>query len=121
MRVLIADDHTPFAEVVRAMLEPEEGIEVVGAVPDGERALELARDLQPNVVLMDISMPRLDGFEATRRIRDEVPDARVVMLTGSDAPEDVERARAAGATAYLTKERIASELVPALLALARGA
>jgi DNA-binding NarL/FixJ family response regulator len=119
MRVLIADDHLPFTEVVRAMLEPEEEIEVVGAVPDGEQAIELARDLRPNIVLMDISMPRVDGIEATRRIHEEVPEAHVLILTGSNAPEDVERARDAGAEAYLTKERIASDLVPALLALCK--
>jgi DNA-binding NarL/FixJ family response regulator len=115
--VLIADDHRPFTEVVEAMLAPEERIEVVGAALDGEQAVELAQALQPNVVLMDISMPRLDGIEATRRIRDEVPSARVLMLSGSNAPEDVARARTAGASGYVTKERITSELVPALLAL----
>ena len=119
MRVLIADDHLPFTEVVRAMLEPEEEIEIVGAVPDGEQALELVRDLRPNAVVMDISMPRLDGIEATRRIHEEVPETQVLILTGSNAPEDVERARDAGAEAYLTKDQIASHLVPALLALCR--
>jgi DNA-binding NarL/FixJ family response regulator len=119
MRVLIADDQPSFTEVVRAMLEPEPEIEVVGAAPDGERAVELAQALRPNVVVMDISMPRVDGIEATRRILGEAPETQVLMLTGSDAPEDFERAQAAGAAAYVTKERIASELVPTLLSLVR--
>src|SRR5437899_3055496 len=118
MRVLIADDHLSFTEVVPRDARAGAGDRGrPGAVPDGEQAIELARDLRPNVVVMDISMPRLDGIEATRRIHEEVPEAHV--LIGPNAPEDVERAHDAGAEAYLTKEQIASDLVPTLLALCR--
>jgi DNA-binding NarL/FixJ family response regulator len=119
MRVLIADDHLSFTEVVRATLEHEELIEVVGAVPDGQQAMQQARALRPDVILMDISMPRVDGIEATRQILAELPDAHVLMLTGSNSPEDIARAQAAGAEGYLTKEQVASDLVPTLLALCR--
>jgi DNA-binding NarL/FixJ family response regulator len=115
VRVLIADDHRLFAEALRSILEPDERIEIVGSAANGEEAVDLARSLRPHVVLMDISMPRLDGVEATRRIHQELPGARVLMLTGSSARQDVARARKAGAAGYVTKDKIAAELVDAIL------
>ena len=111
VRVLIADDHRLFAEAVRAMLSTDERIEVVGLAESGDEAVTQADDLEPDVVLMDISMPGLNGVEATRRIVATRPDARVLMVTGSDAQEDVEAARTAGASGYMTKDKIAAELV----------
>jgi DNA-binding NarL/FixJ family response regulator len=118
VRVLIADDHRLFAEALRAILSADERIEVVGLAASGEDAVSKAGRLSPDVVLMDISMPGLDGVEATRRILDAVPDARVLMVTGSDAQEDVDAARGAGASGYVTKDRIAAELVVAILDVA---
>jgi len=97
------------------MLSTDERIEVVGLVESGQEAVAQADDLEPDVVLMDISMPGLDGVEATRRIVATRPEARVLMVTGSDAQEDVEAARTAGAAGYMTKDRIAAELVVAIL------
>jgi len=119
LRVLIADDHRLFAEALEAILAPDERIEVVGQAADGGEAVELARSLGPDVVLMDVSMPVLDGFEATREIRAQSKGVRVLMLTGSNSRDDVDRSREAGASGYVTKDRIASELVAAIVEVAR--
>jgi DNA-binding NarL/FixJ family response regulator len=115
VRVLIADDHRLFAEALEAILVADERIEVVGQASDGGEAVELARALNPDVVLMDVSMPVLDGFEATREIRSAGPGICILMLTGSNSRADVDRSRDAGASGYVTKDRIASELVEAIL------
>jgi two-component system, NarL family, nitrate/nitrite response regulator NarL len=115
IRVLIADDHRLFAEALEAILAAESRIEIVGRARNGAEALEMVLDLNPDVVLMDISMPVMDGVEATRRIRDARPEACVLMLTGSNAVADVDRSRDAGAAGYVTKDRIASELVDAIV------
>jgi DNA-binding NarL/FixJ family response regulator len=113
--VLIADDHRLFAEALEAILASDSRVEVVGQASDGSEAVELARRLEPDVVLMDVSMPVLDGFEATREIRSATDEVSVLMLTGSDSRADVDRSREAGAAGYVTKDRIASELVEAIL------
>jgi two-component system, NarL family, nitrate/nitrite response regulator NarL len=110
IRVLIADDNPLFVEMIEAMLTAE-GIDVVGRARDGQEAFEQTLTLDPDVTLMDISMPVLDGIEATRRIREQRPNARVLVLTGSKAVSDVDRARKAGAAAFLSKDHIASELI----------
>jgi DNA-binding NarL/FixJ family response regulator len=115
VRVLIADDHRLFAEALEAILSSDERIEIAGQASDGGEAVELARKLDPDVVLMDVSMPVLDGFEATREIRAESNEIRILMLTGSNSRADVDRSREAGASGYVTKDRIASELVDAIL------
>ena len=118
LTVLIADDHDLFAESIQAFLSTEERIAVVGRAANGEEAARMAAETRPNVVLMDISMPVMDGFAAAERIRDEMPGTCVLFLTGSNSPADVARARAAGGSGYVTKDRIASELVDAILATA---
>ena len=118
VRVLIADDHWRFSAAVEAILSVDGRIEVVGHARNGEEAARKAIELRPDVTLMDISMPRLDGVEATRRIRAALPRACVVMLTGSDAAEDMARAQEAGAAAYVTKDRIAVELLGTILEIA---
>ena len=120
LRVLIADDHRLFAEALEAILAADERIEVVGQASDGAQAVELARTLGPDIVLMDVSMPVLDGFEATRKIRAASETVRVLMLTGSNSRDDVDRSREAGASGYVTKDRIAAELVKAIIDVADG-
>ena len=115
IRVLIADDHRLFAETLEALLATEDRVEVVGSARDGKDAVRLARKLRPDVILMDISMPIMDGFEATRRIRTDREDACVLMLTGSNSRTDVDLARKAGAAGYVTKDRIAAELIDAIV------
>jgi NarL family two-component system response regulator LiaR len=114
IRVLIADDHRLFAQALEAILVAEDGMEVVGQARDGREAVELARELQPDVILMDIAMPGMDGFEATALIRQEQDAACILMLTGSNARMDVARARQVGAAGYVTKDRIAAELIEAI-------
>ena len=120
LRVVIADDHRLFAEALEAILTTDERIEVVGQASDGAQAVELARKLDPDVVLMDVSMPVLDGFAATREIREESEGIRVLMLTGSNSRADVDRSREAGAAGYVTKDRIASELVATIVEVTRS-
>jgi DNA-binding NarL/FixJ family response regulator len=117
VRVLIADDHRLFAEALEAILATDDRIEVIGRARDGAEAIELWDTLKPDVTLMDISMPLMDGFEATVRIRKEHPNACILMLTGSNARTDVDRARQSGAAGYVTKDRIAAELIDAILEL----
>ena len=118
MRVLVADDSPQFVDMLVALLSREERIDVVGYARDGLQAVDLARTLEPDVILMDISMPAMDGIEATRLIRAQPTRSRVLVLSGSNSRIDVDRARDAGAAAYLTKDRIASELVDAIVDVA---
>ena len=119
IRVLIADDHRLFAEALEAFLSNDERIEVVGMARDGEEAVMLARAKSPDVILMDIAMPKVDGVEATKQIRSNGGRPCVLMLTGSNSTGDVARAREAGASAYVTKDRIASQLIDAIVELAQ--
>ena len=121
IRVLIADDHRLFAEALEAILAAEPRVEVVGRAHNGEEAVEQALALKPDVILMDIAMPVMDGVEATKRIRSKRRTATVVILTGSNAREDVARSREAGAAAYVTKDRIASQLIETILEVAPSA
>jgi DNA-binding NarL/FixJ family response regulator len=115
IRVMIADDHRLFAEALEAILSADPRIEVVGHASDGREAVELASQLEPDVVLMDISMPVMDGIEAARAIRESRRGSCILMLTGSNSRTDVDRARQAGAAGYVTKDRIAAELIDAIL------
>ena len=118
IRVLIADDHRLFAEALEAILDSEPEIEVVGRARNGEEAVEQTFELKPDVILMDIAMPVVDGVEATKQIRKKLKQACVLMLTGSNSLTDVARAREAGAAAYVTKDRIAAQLIDAIRELA---
>ena len=117
IRVVIVDDEPLFIEMVRAMLAAEEGIEVVGTAGDGLAAVRKATELHPDVIVMDVSMPVMDGIEATKRIREADPGACVLILTGGTAAGDVDRARKAGASAYITKDRISTDLVSEIRSL----
>ena len=118
IRVLIADDHRLFAEALEAILSGDDRLAVVGHAADGEEAVRLSAELRPDVVLMDISMPGMDGFEAASAIRAADGGACILMLTGSNSRTDVDRARQAGAAGYVTKDRIAAELIDAIVEIA---
>jgi len=104
-----------FAEALEAILAGDDRLEIVGQAGDGSEAVRLALKTRPDVILMDIAMPVMDGVEATKQIRTQWPTACVLMLTGSNSRSDVDRASEAGAAGYVTKERIAAELIEAIL------
>jgi DNA-binding NarL/FixJ family response regulator len=118
IRVLIADDHRLFAEALEAILGTDDRIEVVAHAGDGREAVQLVGKLKPDVVLMDISMPVMDGIEAAEELRATDGAASILMLTGSNSRDDVDRARKAGAAGYVTKDRIAAELIDAIVEIA---
>ncbi len=112
--VLIADDQTLFREGIKDLLENEKAIEVIGEAADGSEVLRMAKKLKPNVILMDIKLPHLDGVSATRQIRKDCPDTNVLILSSFEDEAHVMEAIQAGANGYLSKMLPASELVNAL-------
>jgi DNA-binding NarL/FixJ family response regulator len=113
--VVIADDHTLFAEALALALRADPRFDVVGLAENGREAVHLASSLQPDVVLMDLHMPVMDGVEATRRLKLASPRSRVVVVTASTSPEDGVRARAAGACAYIRKWASSEDLREAVV------
>lgn len=109
LRVLLVDDDPAFAELIECVLTFG-GAQVLGHALDGAEGVKLANALEPDVVLMDVRMPRMGGLEATRQILGTVPGTRVLVVSSSTDPDDVERAREAGADGYLPKDRVATEL-----------
>jgi DNA-binding NarL/FixJ family response regulator len=118
LRVLIADDHPLFAEALTITLAADKRLEVAGYAQNGKEAVELASELRPDVVLMDLNMPVLDGFEATKGVRRVSPDSRVVVVTASASATDSVRALEAGASAYLRKGCFAADLFKAIFTVA---
>jgi DNA-binding NarL/FixJ family response regulator len=117
-RILLADDHQLFAESLMTVLSEDERIDVIGIAANGEQVVELATQLQPDVILMDIKMPVIDGLEATRRIREKGLPTRILLLTGTDEPIGSEDATLAGANGFIRKERSVEELKEILLEVA---
>ena len=120
IRVLLVDDHAVVREGLRAFLELQEGIEVVGEAADGEEAVAVATSLRPDVILMDLVMPRLDGVAAMRSLRESVPDARVIVLTSFLDDDKLLPALRSGAAGYLLKNAAPQELVRAVRAAYAG-
>jgi len=120
VRVLLVDDQALFREALGTLLSVRADVEVVGEAGDGEAALRQAAELRPDVVLMDLRMPVLDGIAATRRLRAEQPEVRVLALTTFDEDEDVFAALRAGAVGYLLKDAATGELELALRSVMRG-
>jgi len=120
IRLLIADDHAVVRTGLMHLTATFDDIELVGAAEDGEEAVRLAADLRPDVVLMDLEMPRLDGIEATRQIVESRPEAAVVVLTSFSDQQQILRALDAGAVGYLLKDAAPEELARAIRAAARG-
>jgi DNA-binding NarL/FixJ family response regulator len=120
IRVLIVDDHAVIRDGIEAMLEPHDDLDVVGTAPDGATAVAQAVELRPDVVLMDLRMPGVDGAAATAQITALSRPPRVLVLTTYDSDADIVRAIAAGATGYLLKDTPRSQLLDAIRAAARG-
>jgi two-component system response regulator DegU len=118
-RLLLVDDHKLLRQGLRRAVE-EAGFDVVGEAGDGEEAVRLAVELRPDLVLMDVTMPVLDGIEATRRLRHSAPEARVVILTMHGEEETVDQALRAGAVAYLLKDCSTDQVAETLRAVAEG-
>ena len=119
-RLLLVDDHALFRKGVAEVIAAEPDFELVGEAENGEQALDLARELMPDVILMDISMPRLDGIEATRRIKAEFPYVRIVILTVSESDHSLFEALKAGAHGYLLKDVAPLSLLANLRGVVRG-
>ena len=117
-RLLLADDHTLLLEGIRLMLEPE--FELVGSVEDGQALLAAAEKLKPDVILLDISMPILNGIDAARQLRKIVPSSKLIFLTMHGDADYVTEAFRAGASGYLLKRSAASELVTAIREVLKG-
>jgi DNA-binding NarL/FixJ family response regulator len=120
IRVLLADDHTVVRQGLRALLATEGDIEVVGEADNGRQAIQLARNLGPDVVVMDIAMPVLNGLEATRQITRAVPSVRVLVLSSYSDDEYVQQVTEAGAAGYLVKQTAGAELLKAIREAHRG-
>jgi len=120
IRILIADDHGVLRAGLRALLNTEPSLEVVGEAADGNEALRLTSELQPDIVLMDISMPDCGGIEATRRLTELRPDVGVLILTVHEDKGLLREAIRAGAAGYILKRAVESELINAIQAVSRG-
>ena len=120
VRVLLAEDHTIVRKGLRTLLEDEAGIEVIAEAEDGREAVRLVEELRPDVVLMDFSMPGLNGLEATRQIKQWVPEVKVLVLTRHAHEDYVSAVLRAGASGYVVKSAAPAELVSAIRAVSRG-
>lgn len=121
IRTLVVDDHPEVREMVAVVLEDDPGITVVGEAADGWEALQQVATVRPDVVIMDLGLPDLDGVEATRRVTQGQDPCAVVMLSISEESQNLTRARDAGAGAYVVKRRMARDLVAAVRSVSAGA
>lgn len=120
IQVLLADDHTILRQGIRLLLESQPDMEVVGEATNGLEAIKLAHSLRPDIILMDISMPQLNGLEATRRIKQELPTIQIVILTMHETEEYLIKILQAGATGYVLKQAADRELIEAVRIASRG-
>lgn len=120
VRVLLIDDHALFREGVRSILRYYDDVEVVGEAASGAEAIAQVGTLRPDIVVMDIAMPGMNGVEATRVIREQYPDTRVLILSQYDDPNYVTAAVKSGASGYMLKQAAGADLVTALRSIARG-
>ena len=120
LRVLIADDHALFRRGLEMVLDNEPDIEVVGEAHDGDQAVDRATELMPDVVLMDVRMPRRSGIEATQKIKEQLPHVKILVLTNSDDEADLYDSIKAGASGYLLKEISSDEVADSIRSVVQG-
>jgi len=120
IRILIADDHPTIRETVRAILNDQPGFEVVGEAQDGEQAVSLAESLKPDVIVINVTMPKMSGFEAARRIRAHFSDCAIVILSSNKDRQFIAEARKAGANGYVEKSNADGQLIQAIESTVKG-
>jgi len=120
IRILVVDDHAIMREGIRALFEPHDDIEIVGEASEGKEAIEKAQQVSPDIIIMDIAMPGMDGLEATRRILKKNQKVKVLVLTQHDNREYILSAIKAGVAGYVPKKALASDLVSAIRAVYKG-
>ncbi len=120
IKTLIVDDHRILRETLRYFLSTYDDIEIIGEAADGKSAIEKAIELSPDIVIMDIAMPNMDGLEATRYIKEKIPDTKVIMLTQYGEKEYIQSSHQVGAAGYVAKTAMAKELVSTIRAVRDG-
>jgi DNA-binding NarL/FixJ family response regulator len=119
-RILIVDDHEIFRRGLRSLLESREDFDVTGEAVNGLEAVEKAKELKPDIIVMDVSMPQMDGLQAARLIRSDRPDSKILILSQHDSPHMLSAALDAGASGYVTKSQVARSLFVALEGVLQG-
>ena len=114
LRVLLVDDYEPFRRFLSQTLQQRPGLRIVGVAADGLEAVRRAEELKPDLILLDLGLPSLNGIAAAQRIRELVPEAKIIFVSQESDPEIVQEARAAGGCAYVVKARAATELLPVI-------
>ena len=120
IRILIVDDYQPWLRFLRLALLPYPSLQVIGDAPDGLEAIEKARQLQPDLILLDVGLPKLNGIEAARRIREVSPDSKILFVSENRARELAEEGLRAGGRGYVVKSGAATELMAAIWAVLQG-
>jgi DNA-binding NarL/FixJ family response regulator len=120
IRVLVVDDFEPFREVVRLTLAERRELEVIGEASDGPEAVQKAMELKPDLILLDLGLPTMNGIEVARRFRELVPDARIIFFSQESSVDLVEEARRMGVWGYVVKAKAGSQLLPAVDAVMSG-
>lgn len=120
IRILVADDQPTILEMVKKILKAHHGFEVVGEARDGQHAVSMAESLKPDVIVINVTMPKMSGFEAARRIRIQVPDSAIVILSSHKDQQFIEEARKAGANGYVEKSDADEQLIRAIESTVKG-
>ena len=120
IRILVADDQPAILEIVKRILKAHHGFEVVGEARDGQHAVSLAESLKPDVIVINVTMPKMSGFEAARRIRIQVPDSAIVILSSHKDKQFIAEARKAGANGYVEKSDADEQLIRAIESTVKG-
>jgi DNA-binding NarL/FixJ family response regulator len=120
IRVLVVDDYEPWHRFISTMLQKQPELQIIGAVCDGLEAVQRAQELQPDLILLDIGLPTVNGLDAARRIRECAPQSKILFVSENRSPEIAEKALGTGASGYLVKSDATSGLLPAIKAVLEG-